>query len=211
MPKRHLRVLLFVLTLAANVKMGAAAAPDWLLALRRVTLPEYPPETDAIVLLDEVRTVVDDRGEIKNFYRIAYKILSPRGENLARVRLSYGGETEVSGLQAWNLKAGGTVHEVTNKEAVVSQLADYALFQDTKTMLLVIPQVEVGSVIGYEYQQRHRRYILQDFWYFEQRYPLSEIAVCAGAPCGLGISVPDHEPCRHPAARGGKKPLDLGT
>ena len=96
-----------------------------------------------MVLLDEARTVARKSGEIRSYYRIAYKILNPEGVALAWIRLPFDEETKISNLKAWNLKEGGIVHEVSNKEAGETQLFSDALFADTKSLLLHIPQVEV--------------------------------------------------------------------
>ena len=165
-------LFLALILAAAAANPAEARPPNWLRAIEQRSLPEYPAETNAVVLLDEARTVVRKSGEIRSYYRIAYKILNPEGTALAWIRLPFDEETKISNLKAWNLKEGGIVHEVTNKEAGETQLFGNVLFEDTKSMLLLIPQVEVGNIIGYEYERRHRPYILQDFWYFQQRYPV---------------------------------------
>src|ERR1700726_3711641 len=40
-------------------------APDWMRAAAQDKLPEYPKETVAVVLLDDVQTAVKDNGEIE--------------------------------------------------------------------------------------------------------------------------------------------------
>jgi len=152
--------------------ISQAAAPDWLRAIGGTALPEYPPETAAVVLLDEVETRVTGKGEVRSRYRQAYKVLTSEGLDLAWVRLQFDSETRISDLKAWNLKAGGIVHEVGSKEAVETQLVSGILFQDDKQLILFIPQVEVGSVLGVEYERRHRPYILQDFRGIQQRIPV---------------------------------------
>lgn len=179
------RILFGVLATVTLVGSSAAAAsPQWLLSLQGLSLPDYPPETDAVVLLNEVRTEVTASGEIKSYYRIAYRILTPTGKNLAWVRLPFDAETKISHVKAWNLKPGGIVHEVTHKEAVETQLFEYALFADTKSLLLLIPQVDVGSVIGYEYERRRRPYILQDLRYFQGRHPVIRSRFVLELPSG---------------------------
>src|SRR5438105_4807454 len=160
--------------LAIAAPVARASAPSWVEALSRVRLPEYGLETAAVCLLDEARTVVADDGEIKEYHRAGYKILTRRGLDLAWLRLSYDNEIKVSDVKAWNLKAGGVVHEAGQKDALETQLvgASGALFEDTKSLILLIPQVEVGSIVAYEYERRHRPYILQNFWALQQHYPV---------------------------------------
>jgi hypothetical protein len=62
-----------------GVTQASAGAPEWLRAAAHVPLPAYPPETEAVILVDEQVTTVKDSGEIETGYRRAYKILRPEG------------------------------------------------------------------------------------------------------------------------------------
>ena len=166
--------LLVVITALTALPCAAAGPPEWVRALSRLSLPDYPPETGAVVLLHERRTAVTKSGEIKSYGHVAYKILTPEGVNLAWVRIPFDAATKISELKAWNLKPDGIVHEVTQRDATETQLLSGSgiLFSDRKSLILLIPRVEVDSVIAYEYEQRERRSILQGFWAFQQRGPV---------------------------------------
>ena len=164
--------LILALAAVANTNGVQAKAPQWLLGLKSLPLPEYPEDVDAVVLLDEGRTVVTKGEELRSLYHIAYKVLTPAGQGLATRRLTFDGETRISELKAWNIKLDGVVHEVSQKDAVETQLFSGMLFADTRLLLLHTPQVEIGSIVWYEWEQRHRPYILQSFWWFQGRYPV---------------------------------------
>jgi len=151
-----------------------AGAPDWVLGLRTAPLPDYPPGTKAVCLVDWGRTVIAESGEIKSRFRLAYRILAREGDRLAWIRLPFDPETRISDLKAWNLKGPGVVHEVGMKDAVETQLSAESgiLFDDNRMLMLFIPQVEVDSIIAFEFERRHRPRILQDVWYFQQIYPV---------------------------------------
>src|SRR5688572_33127275 len=85
-----LLVAVFVVVSAAP---AAAGAPEWLRALAKAPLPAYPPQTEAVMLLDEQVTTVKDNGEITTFYRGAYKILRPQGEGYGTVVVYHDNET----------------------------------------------------------------------------------------------------------------------
>ena len=174
MRRTSLCALALILALAsvANTNGVQAKAPQWLLGLKSLPLPEYPEDVDAVVLLDEGSTVVTRGGELKSWYRIAYKVLTPAGQSLAARRFTFDGETRVSELKAWNIKENGVVHEVSQKDAVETQLSSGTLFADNRLLLLHTPQVEVGSIVGYEWEKRRRPYILQDLWWFQARHPV---------------------------------------
>ena len=161
MKKGVLRLTLVCILVGGGTSASSEAKPPaWLLQLPHRALREYPPGTEAVTLLDEAHTVVTSKGEIRTRYRVARKILSPEGRDRALIRLGFDSETKVSKLSAWNLKPDGIVHEVSQKEAVETQLAAGILFQDNKVLLLQIPQADVGSLIAYEYEQRRRPYRL---------------------------------------------------
>src|SRR6266850_586567 len=172
--KLLLTFVLWLVLQAITAQCAEASAPAWAEGLVNTRLPAYGFDTPAVCLLDETHTTVTDSGEIKTYRRLAYKILTRDGLDLSWVRLSYDGETKISDLKAWNLKMGGVVHEVARKDALETQLAGAsgALFEDTKSLILLIPQVEVGSVVAYEYERRHRPYVLQDFSVLQRRYPI---------------------------------------
>jgi hypothetical protein len=173
-----MRIRVQIVSVLAGAMMlsapALASAPPWLDALAKISTPEYGLEISAVCLLEENRTVVAENGEAKDYHRVAYKILTRSGRDLAWVRISYDNETKINDLKAWNLKAGGIVHEVSQKDGLETQLVGGSgtLFEDTKSLLLLIPQVEVGSVVAYEYERRHRVNVLQDFWILQSRHPV---------------------------------------
>src|ERR1700733_15280553 len=63
--------------LCAPGRPAADSAPDWLRALAREKLPNYPDNPIAVQLLDEYQTTVMEGGEIDTRHRVAYKLLRP--------------------------------------------------------------------------------------------------------------------------------------
>jgi hypothetical protein len=164
---RGLVVLLAMLWCGAAL----AAPPKWVSSLRGVAIPEYPPETDFVTLFSEVQTSVKANGRIESKYRFAYKILTVEGKARALLNLYYSGDTKISKLKAWNLKPGNIVHKASQKNAVESQSFGI-FFGDNKSLRLLVPQTDVGSIVAYEYRQRRRPYILQDTWTFQDSSPV---------------------------------------
>ena len=151
---------------------AVAGTPDWLRALAGQPLPKYPDNTNAVVLLDEQLTSVDHEGEVKTLYRRAYKILRPEGRKHATFGVYFDQETRLTYLKAWSLSAQGTEYEVKEKDAVETSPFEEALYLDTRLKLLKIPAAEPGSIIGYEYEQRRRPFVLQDMWRFQDELPV---------------------------------------
>jgi len=161
-----------------------AGAPDWLRAAARMQLPDYPDDPDAVVLLNEQITTVKDNGEIKTRYRRAYKILRPEGRPYGTVVVFFDNETRLTYLKAWSLPPGQKEYEVKEKDSVESSLFSGALYQDTRSKTLRIPGAEPGNVIGYEYEQKGRPFILQDTWWFAARIPVRRARYLLEPPAG---------------------------
>lgn len=149
-----------------------AAAPEWLRAAARMSLPSYPSDTEAVVLLDEQITTVTDRGEIRTLYRRAVKILRPGGRSHARVIVPFDREMRLASLRGWSLPPQGKEMEVKEKDAVETSYSPGTLYDDTRYKILVIPGAEPGNVIGFEYEQRRRPFVLQDIWLFQEEVPV---------------------------------------
>ena len=172
---RTLAGLLLAVGILGWAPNARARAPEWLPVLARAPLPNYPEDTNAVVLLNEKVTTVNNKGEIKARYRKAYKILRPEGRKHGTVRVYFGNETRLNYLKAWSLPAQGKEYEVQEKDAVETSPFEYVLYEDTRFKLLEIPAAEPGNVVGYEYEQKHRPYILQDTWDFQDEIPLQRV------------------------------------
>src|SRR5262249_16463133 len=51
-------------------------------------------------------------------------------------------------------------------------LTSFEVFSDVKYKIMVLPGAEVGTVVGFEYEQKDRPYLFQDFWHFQSELPL---------------------------------------
>jgi Domain of Unknown Function with PDB structure (DUF3857)/Transglutaminase-like superfamily len=159
--------------------------PEWMQELTRAQLPPYPPETDAVVLLDDESTVVKDNGDIATVHRFAAKILRPGGsKEVGLVVVPFDSETKLTYLKAWSLDAKGQVYEVKEKDAVETAMLDDNTYSDLRHKVLQIPAAVPGTIVGYEYQQRRRPYFLQDAWAYEGRLPVRKARFSVTLPPG---------------------------
>ena len=124
--------LLLGAALLACAAKGRAGAPDWLRAAARLSLPHYPDETNAVVLVSEQITTVRDDGEIRTLYRHAYKILRPEGRERGLIGVYFDNETRLTSLKAWCIPATGAEYEVKEKDAIETGISPEALYQDTR-------------------------------------------------------------------------------
>jgi hypothetical protein len=180
-------------------------APDWLRAAAQDKLPEYPKETIAVMLLEDIQTVVKDNGEIETRTRRAYKLLRPEGrEEYGHAEVLFNNETKISYLKAWTIRASGEAIEVKEKDAIDVAYTSYEVFNDQRVKLLKFPAAEVGSVVGYEVVQRERPFVFDDAWYFQYRVPVRRSRFSLQLPAGWEFSTlwGNHEE---------QKPQTLGT
>jgi hypothetical protein len=150
----------------------------------RDPLPAYKADTKGVVLLDEEITTVDANGEVHTVYRRAVKILRPTArEELSLVRVGFDDETKLTWLKGWSITPSGQEYEVKEKDAVETGLSD-SFAVDDRYKLLQIPGAEVGSVIGFEYQQRRRPYVNQDTWQLQESMPVRLVRYTLRLPSG---------------------------
>ena len=158
---------LLLAALVAPALAARAGSPEWLKAAAREPLPPHPDDADAVQLLDEQVTTISDTGEIKTRYRVAYKILRPGGRGYGAVQVYFDNETRLTYLKGWCLPAEGKEYEVKEGDAVETSAFGFALYEETRYKVLLIPAADPGNVIGYEYEQKERPYILQTVWSFQ--------------------------------------------
>ena len=151
---------------------AAAGTPDWLKAAAQRPVPTLEGHPDAVILLDEQSTSVDARGEITTTTRRALKILRPSGIDRRDVLIWFDDETRILSSRAWSIAPNGKEYELKEKDAQEVPTASFGeLYSDNRIRHLRIP-AEVGSVLGYEYEQRERPHMYEDGWWFQETIPV---------------------------------------
>jgi transglutaminase-like putative cysteine protease len=166
-------IILFALVWSSPRTHAADSAPDWLRAAAADTLPVYPKETVAVVLLDEQQMVVSADGQMETRIRRAYKILRPEAEKeYGYAGVSFDSQTKISYFRAWTITADGQVLEVKDKDATIKNLISYEVFSDARVEYVRFPEAKPGSVVGYEILQKRRPQVFDDIWGFQERAPV---------------------------------------
>ena len=160
-----------VLLLCMSTPCAFSAPPEWLVLASREILPKNG-SAPAVMLRNEQIDTVDSSGEITTVYRAAYRILRPEGKEYGILQIPYSSETRIMSMKGWSIPANGKPYEVGEKDALDTILFSENLYEDTRQKLLTIPASEPGAVIGYEYKQRRREFILQNQWIFQQDVPV---------------------------------------
>ena len=168
------RVVIGYALLVLSATSAFAGTPDWLKRAAQAPLPTYADDSDAVVLLDETTTTVSPSGEVHTTHRKAFKILRPEGRDRGVVHVYFDNETRLTYLKAWSVTPGGVEYEIKEGDAVETQAFSESLYDDTKYKSFRIPGADIGSVIGYEYQQRERSALTQKLWMFQDEIPVRQ-------------------------------------
>jgi Domain of Unknown Function with PDB structure (DUF3857)/Transglutaminase-like superfamily len=152
--------------------LAFSGTPDWLKQAAQAPLPTYPDDTNAVVLLDERVTTVSPAGEVHITYRKAYKILRPEGRTKGTVVVYFDNETQLTFIKAWSITSQNGEYEVKRSDAIETSAFSEGLYADTRYLVLQIPAAQPGNVIGYEYQQKQRPFLMQAVWSFQDEIPV---------------------------------------
>ncbi|MCK7476690.1 MAG: DUF3857 domain-containing protein [Candidatus Moduliflexus flocculans] len=141
-------------TAEASSSAAAVKVPQWLTDEAARPLPSFPPETEAVVLLDERTTSVDAGGALSTACRRVVRVLRPSGADSARrLVLAEAYDTKVKAMSGWVVNPSGSPRQATMKDVISSSLAPDTLYMDVKLLLLIVPEVDAGSVVGFEWRE----------------------------------------------------------
>jgi len=152
---------------------AAADAPEWLRALAKQPVKTYADDVNVVILLEDQVTTVKDNGDIVKIARRAVRILRPEGRKEAAVwGVPYNSDSKVNYLRGWSITSKGQEYETKSGDIFETSATTYEVYSDAKYKGIRIPGAEVGSVLGFEYEQQEHPYVYQDFWMFQQMEPV---------------------------------------
>jgi hypothetical protein len=165
--------------------LGAVKPPLWLTDEAARPTPSLPAETEAVILLDERSTVVSPKGIVTTTCRRATRVLRPGGVELAnRLALVDTYDSKVRSMTGWVINPSGSPREVTMKQVISSSITPDTLYMDAKFMLLAVPEVDVGSVVGFEWEERRTQPTIEDIYEFQGELPVLRTCYSLFAPAG---------------------------
>lgn len=170
---------------------AAGKVPAWLLEEADKPQLPLPPETEAVILLEEQSIKFNQAGIMVRSGRRAVRVLRPGGVDKTRslVRAdTY--DTRVRSMTGWVINPDGNSRTVTKKNAISSSLAPDTLYMDIKLIILLLPEVSMGSVIGFEWEEESKPLSLEDIFAFQGRFPVVLARYSASVP-------PELEPIFH--------------
>jgi hypothetical protein len=172
MRKRAISIV-FAVGILAPLAAHAGAIPDWLRILAQQPVKKYGERVNAVVLLHETETTVKDSGETVTRVRRVVRVLRPDGRNTAYQAVPFDDETKLNYMKGWSVSARGQEYEAKKDDLVeLSGGEGYEVYSDEKLKAMRIPGVDVGTVVGVEWEQKRHLYTFEDQWYFQGRSPV---------------------------------------
>lgn len=167
--------LLAITLLGFSLPASAADVPEWLRNLARQPQKTYADDVNAVILLDDNVTIVKDNGDLVRRGRRVLRILRPEGrERAATYWVEYNADSKVNYLRGWSITPKGQEYETKTSDVSEHSISSYEVYSDAKIKALRVPGADVGTVVGFEYEQQQRPYVFQDSWMFQESEPVEQ-------------------------------------
>jgi hypothetical protein len=161
-----------------------AAVPDWVRSSAAASLPKCEPDTNAVVLLDEVTYTVTGPDEYVEHYRRAVKILRPDGRDEADFSVHFHQKEKVVSLHAWAIDSSGHEYELKDKDFAERGLFDFELYNDIRMRTATVPAADPGTVVAFEFEVRRHPWLNHFTWGFQESIPVRESHIVLQLPQG---------------------------
>jgi hypothetical protein len=173
MRKKPTNAILFLLLAMLLPASAGAGVPDWLRGAAQQSAKTYADDVNAVVLLHETETTVKDSGETITRERRVIKVLRPDGRDAAFQGVPFDEETRLNYFKGWSISPKGLEYEAKKDDvAEVASGEGYEIYSDAKAKVMRIPGVDVGTVVGVEWEQKRHPYTFEDQWFFQRSEPV---------------------------------------
>ena len=178
-------VLLALLFACLPAFAGGVNVPDWVRQAAAQPIGTYPPETNAVVLLDQTDYNVIGSGDFIEHSRHVIKILRPDGREERTVGVGLGGNEKLQSIHAWTIDGSGRAYEVKQKDFVeAAEYPRWMLYADDRDFVAEAPAPLPGSVIAVEYEVRRHDWINEIGWRFQDTLPVLQAVLSLQLPAG---------------------------
>lgn len=165
-------VLFWMLEVPTAFGYKQDTVPGWVKTAAAQTLPSYPADTNAVVLLDDTVYTVAPDGRATEHCRRVVKILRPQGRDEGNVHVPFDKDTSITQMHVWSIGPDG--HEYALKDNEILEVGfpgQGNFFEDIKAKVASAPARDPGGVIAYEYEQRTQPYLTEKTWFFQEDIP----------------------------------------
>jgi hypothetical protein len=172
MRKKATSVIPFLFLMSLLPNAAHAGVPDWLRSAAQQQAKTYADDVNAVVLLHETETTVKDSGETITRERRVIRVLRPEGRSAAYQGVPFDEETRLNYFKGWSISAKGLEYEAKKDDvAEVASGESYEIYSDAKAKVMRIPGVDIGTVVGVEWEQKRHPYTFEDQWFFQSYLP----------------------------------------
>ncbi|WP_051979712.1 DUF3857 domain-containing transglutaminase family protein [Edaphobacter aggregans] len=187
---RRAQRYLFVSALFSLLAVPSCAAkdsvPDWVRTAAAQKVPAYPPETNAVILLDDTTYTVAPDGTAVEHSRTVLKILRPQGRDEGLVYVPFDKDSKILSMHVWSIGPDGHEYAVKDNEIVeFGQPGGGILYEDVRFKAAKPPGRDPGGIIACEYEQRMRPYIAEKTWFFQGTTPRLDQVFTLELPAGF--------------------------
>jgi hypothetical protein len=189
-------LVLFVLIGITQSAAYAAALPRWVKSAAATSFKgSLDKSTPYVVLLDEAVTTVAKSGKAETRYRYVARILTGEGRSAARREVYSDEETTISVARGWHLTPGGKVLVLARNEIQEVSPPD-DLYSDVKTKIMRFSDADPGSIVAFEWVQKERPFINQEYHFFQGKSPVAVSRYCLRLPSDWRLEslIFNHEP-----------------
>jgi Domain of Unknown Function with PDB structure (DUF3857)/Transglutaminase-like superfamily len=165
---------LSILLLGGCLAVWADSAPEWVKQASAQTLPTYPADTNAVVLLSDEDMSITAPGDYVDHRRRVVKILRPDGREEGKLWIHLGHEEKLLSLHAWSIDKTGREYELREKDFTEQNPFYHSFYEDIRYRTARAPSSEPGSVIALEYEVRRHAWHNQLHWILQEDIPVRE-------------------------------------
>jgi uncharacterized protein DUF3857/transglutaminase superfamily protein len=175
----------------------ADSPPDWVKSVLAESVGESDNNASCVVLLDERVTTVRGDGSSETRSRYAVRVLTEEGRAAARREIQYDSQTRIRDLHAWHIRADQKVFEL-QQDKVTEHAINEDLYSDIRSKVMRFGEVEIGSVVAFEWVRKEKPLVNQDYHFFQSKSPVFASRYQLNLPPGWQVKalVFNHEPIR---------------
>ena len=152
---------------------AADDTPGWLKELSGVTLPQYSPKVNNVVLLNEEHTVVGGDGKFATTTRTAIKILNRQGGDILYFEQYDSPGGKVRDFRAWMIAASGKVKKYGKDEIVDVACAENDVYNECRRRAVSGKRdAEPGAIFAYEATTEQQLFSNQLSFHFQDGSPV---------------------------------------
>jgi transglutaminase-like putative cysteine protease len=174
--------MLAILTSQSNA--ASVSIPDWMRQAASQSLPTYPADTNAVVLIDNTENVVTGATEYIEHHRRVVKILRKEGRDQGELSVYLAHQQKLISVHAWSIDSANHEYELKDKDFLETSPYSEELYADFHFRSAKAPAAQPGSVIGFEYQVRRTAWVNQLDWFFQEDIPVREAQFTIQLPAG---------------------------